>query len=84
MQHYFHPPPPHMPNYARGRQLVQSVLAENPNGLTVKDVCRLTGLTTRPVHHALEHLTDQGMLVRERADHLCRKPFVYRMREVTQ
>lgn len=78
-----HIPPPHAPRYARAKQLVHAVLCERRDGSTVKQIARATQLDKSSIWRALSEMADEGMIVREVSDQ-CRKPFVYRLREVTQ
>jgi predicted ArsR family transcriptional regulator len=72
--------PPHVTKYARAQQLVATALDQEPQGLTCKQLVRVTGVTEMAVRRALEALEDTGMLVRFSAPHLACNPYMWRKR----
>ncbi len=84
MQQTDYVPPPHRPRFARSRQLVHELLRQHPGGLTSKQLRLHTGLSKGGMFGALEALTDEGIVVRERTEVYSYTPYVYRLREVVQ
>jgi hypothetical protein len=83
-QPFYVPPPPHRSRYARAQELVHEALSKSDGALSTMAIARVTRLNHENVGRALEAIADQGLLVKERAEHVHGKPWVYRLRELRQ